>query len=88
MPYIMQNERERLLMVVDNLVAFLEEDPENVAGKLNFVISTVLKRLSKKLRYKKANELMGVIECVKQEYYRKIVGPYEDEAIKRNGDIE
>jgi flagellin-specific chaperone FliS len=88
MPYILKEHREKFKDIINLLVATLNEDHENLAGNLNYVISTLLKRLSKELRYKKANELMGVIECVKQEYYRKIVGPYEDEAIKRNGDIE
>ena len=31
--------------------------------------------------------LTGVLENVKQEFYRRIAGPYEDEAITRNGDL-
>lgn len=30
---------------------------------------------------------MGVLECVKQEYYRRVAIPYEDQAKERNGDV-
>lgn len=88
MPYILKEHREKFKNIINLLVATLNEDNEGLAGNLNYVISTLLKRLSKDLRYKKANELMGVLECVKQEYYRRIVGPYEDQKIKESGDIE
>jgi len=88
MPYIKQEERKKFDWVIENLVALLNEKPEDVAGNLNYVFTVVLKRLSKDLRYKKANELMGVLECVKQEYYRRVVASYEDQKIKDNGDVQ
>ena len=30
---------------------------------------------------------MGVLDCVKQEFYRRKLAPYEDVAIQKNGDI-
>jgi len=78
MSYIKQEERKKFDMVIDNAVAFLNEKPEDIVGNLNYLFTVILKRLSKDLRYKKANELMGVLECVKQEYYRRVVVPYED----------
>jgi hypothetical protein len=30
---------------------------------------------------------MGVLECVKQEYYRRVASLYEDQAKERNGDV-
>lgn len=30
---------------------------------------------------------VGTVECVIQEFYRTVVGPYEDLKIKENGDI-
>lgn len=87
MPYIKQEERKKFDWVIENLVAFLNEKPEDAVGNLNYVFTVVLKRLSKDLRYKKANELMGVLECVKQEYYRRVVAPYEDKKIEDNGDV-
>ena len=30
---------------------------------------------------------MGILECVKQEFYRRIIAPIEDSKMKDNGDI-
>lgn len=87
MPYIMPEEREKFKELINHLVVTLDEDPDNIAGNLNFVVTTILKKLSKDLRYKKANELMGALECIKQEYYRRVVAPYENKKIKKNGDV-
>ena len=34
----------------------------------------------------KCNEVMGNYDCCAKEFYRRVVGPYEDTAIVRNGD--
>jgi hypothetical protein len=39
------------------------------------------------LSYKSINDVIGVLECVKQEFYRRIAVPYEDKKIEQNGDI-
>jgi hypothetical protein len=33
------------------------------------------------------NEVVGVLECVKLEMYRRLVAPYEDRKCKENGDV-
>jgi hypothetical protein len=33
------------------------------------------------------NEIIGVLECAKLEFYRRAISIYENDAIKRNGDI-
>ena len=33
------------------------------------------------------NRSMGVLECIKSEWYRRQVGPYEDKKIRENGDV-
>jgi hypothetical protein len=89
MPYIVKEKRERFESVVSNLVAYLQEDIENVAGNLNYMITAVLKRLiATNKKYKTMNDLIGVLECCKLELYRRVISPYEDTAIERNGDVE
>jgi len=39
------------------------------------------------IRYASLNEVIGVLECVKQEFYRKKVVPYEKRKIKENSDV-
>jgi len=36
----------------------------------------------------KCNEVMGNFDCVAKEFYRRIVGPYENIAIEKNGDCQ
>ena len=53
-----------------------------------YIISTIIwKSFEKQMNYSKANELVGVLECVKQEFYRRQVVPYEEEKIGENGDL-
>lgn len=62
-------------------------------GDLNYSIMMALLRYLelanniKKVNYAKLNEVMGVLECVKQEFYRRVVVPYEEKKIKENGDL-
>jgi hypothetical protein len=37
--------------------------------------------------YKHINEIIGVLECAKQEFYRRVAAPYEDTKIQENGDV-
>ena len=39
------------------------------------------------LGYTELSQVMGVLECVKQEFYRKMVAPFEDEKCKENGEV-
>lgn len=41
----------------------------------------------KQKRYSTFNDIIGALEAAKIEFYDRIVRPYEDKAIKRNGDI-
>jgi len=61
----------------------------NNPGVLNFVITTMCHNYIKDigLRYQTLNEVIGVLECVKQELYRQVVAPYEDIKKKDNGNI-
>ena len=37
--------------------------------------------------YSDYNAVMGVLECIKQELYRRLVVPYENKKITENGDV-
>jgi len=58
-------------------------------GDLNFVISKLLHTHlhSQGCNYATCNDIIGVLECAKLEFYRKIVSPYEDTKIIENGDL-
>ena len=41
----------------------------------------------KGLNYQTCNDVMGALEGAKAEFYRRVVGPYEDQKIEENGDV-
>lgn len=66
----------------------LPETGPLVAGDLNFLVTKLcLNYLPTTPRYQDYNEVIGVLECAKLEFYRRAVAKYEDEAIQKNGDV-
>ena len=64
------------------------KDGGNKVGELNFVISSIIwKIFDDNPSYTLGNNLVGVLECVKQEFIRRKLNPYEDEKIIENGDL-
>ncbi|MEI6079744.1 MAG: hypothetical protein WCQ53_03800 [bacterium] len=87
MPYISNELRNKVDKRIKDLASVVKEcGKENRAGVLNYSISTLLKELYE-LRYSEVNEAVGMLECTKQEYYRRVAAPYEDIKIKENGDV-
>lgn len=61
--------------------------PES-AGELNFVITKhLVDYLGEDPSYYQFNEVIGVLECAKQEIYRRMIVPYEDKKMEENGDV-
>lgn len=86
MPYILKEVRSIIDPKIDALVA---HTPATVSpGNLNYTITKILLS-TKPGNYTAYNELIGVLECIKQELYRRAVAPYEDRKIAdpRNGDV-
>ena len=83
MPYIKLDLRENFDIDIDTIAGQIQN-----SGDLTYVIyKLLLKTLPKKYNYANLAHNMGVISCVKEEFYRKIVAPYEELKIKENGDI-
>lgn len=61
------------------------------AGELNWLITRVscdyLLAIPEPFGYEELNEIMGVFESAKQEFYRKVVVPFEEEKLEKNGDV-
>lgn len=92
MPYIAKDRRDIYDPSIEKIVKELLQSPEapnSSLGELNYVIFKIVKRyvVSLGLRYHHLQNLVGTLECCKMEIYRKIIGPYEDKAIDKNGDI-
>jgi len=87
MPYIAPVKRYILYEPLNRLLSELSYENFN-EGELNYVFFCISKAAyDSNPRYATINKVIGAIECSKQEYYRVIVGPHEDEAINKNGNI-
>ena len=89
MPYVSKQSRryfdKEVHILVQRLLTYIG------AGNLNYVLTRIcygyLNRDTRGPRYEDYNEVIGVLECVKQELYRRQVAPYEDGKRSVNGDV-
>jgi hypothetical protein len=87
LPYIKPESRVKYEKVLDELIGILKSLPvDEVDGELNYVVTKILKQIYP-VRYFQINKAMGVLECVKLEFYRRVAAPYEDKKIKKSGDV-
>ena len=58
-------------------------------GELNYILTVIAKEYidRKGESYQTYNDIIGALECCKQELYRRKIAPYEDKKIKENGDV-
>jgi hypothetical protein len=91
MPYIPQEDRYRYDKLIDDIVDELEEidDTQLVKGHHNYIMYTLALKLADRLgiRYATLQDIIGTFDCCKMEFYRKVVAPYEELAIEKNGDV-
>jgi hypothetical protein len=83
MPYIPQNQRPYYTPSFPDNFRFI------VPGELNFALTQVVNKYIKEhgACYTTFNDIVGALESCKLEFYRRVVGPYEDEKIIQNGDV-
>lgn len=80
MPYITEDSRQDLL---EN-----DRSPET-PGELNYLITVLCKDYADTngYSYTTFNEIVGVLECAKQEFYRKLIVNYENQKCIENGEV-
>lgn len=95
MPYIKEEARVFLDECIENMTQCLTEgnkltDDEflTVLGEINYCFSRILSGSMGKISYSKIAMITGVLENIKQEFYRRIAEPYENKKIIENGDIK
>ena len=87
MPYIKPEDRVKWKSTIDDVVKKIDGLPtEQVDGELNYLFSSIVKSVYKP-KYFNFNRAIGMLECVRQEFYRKFVAPYEDKKEEENGKI-
>jgi hypothetical protein len=82
MPYIKQTRRPALDTAIAPLRALLKDAP---VGDLNYAITKLL--TPENLDYYEIMTVVGTLECVKLEFYRRAAVPYEDTKARENGDV-
>ena len=78
MPYIEKKQRPEVV-----------EKGATDAGELNYLLTYHILRYlnSMGLCYQTINDIVGALKCCSDEFYRRIVVPYEDKKIEMNGDV-
>jgi len=97
MPYINEGNRKNLDVCIDNLanciksnVLFSQDEKIlwNMSGDINYCVSRLMAQLMGDPGYAKIAIITGVLENIKQEFYRRVASQYEDKKILANGDIK
>ena len=97
MPYIDEEERLELDTQIDNMILAIRDnktnlnnphDFSNYLGRINYCFSRIIYCVMRDVSYRNIAMVTGVLENIKQEYYRRIAEPYEDIKIRQNGDIK
>lgn len=93
MPYIKVDRRNKIDKSIEQLAKTLSSNRENkqsleeILGDINYSFSRILAILMEKPNYNKVAMITGVLENIKQEFYRRIATPYENQKIEENGDV-
>jgi len=84
MPYIRPIERAAIDGIIDTLSESVEHD-----GQLNYIITRLCHNWITKVgkKYTRLNQIVGVLECAKLEFYRMLAVPYERDKRRKNGPI-
>ncbi len=88
MPYIARKDRAQYQHAINELAKLVPPDRMARPGHMNYIISLLIQRVyGESMRYADHNEVVGLLNCVQQEFYRRFTAPYEDEKIEQEGDL-
>ena len=79
MPYISRDKRQELGLFAS---------PKN-PGELNYLFTRLIVDylVQRRLSYQTLNDVLGALEGAKQEFYRRVAVPYEEERRNINSDV-
>ena len=88
MPYITQQDRDRIDALGLHCLV-IEPDAIQNGGDLNYAITTLCAEYIRNhgLRYHNISDVVGALEGAKQEFFRKVVNPYEEIKENENGGV-
>ncbi len=88
MPYIPRNERKQYQEILDSLASLVPQDRMQRPGHMNYIVSLLVEKVyGKQLRYADHNEVVGFLQCIALEFYRRKTAPYEDIKVAEEGDL-
>jgi hypothetical protein len=88
MPYVDTATRQLLDTSLEAVACRIAKMASARPGDMNYAISALIKKVyGTKLKYADYNEIIGVLEDAKLEFYRSRVAPYEDKKKIENGDL-
>jgi len=92
MPYVSDVLREVVDAKIDEVAddILTHTQPADRKGLTNYLITRLALRVLKPAsgwNYSSLADVVTTLECSKSEVYRRLVAPYEDGAIQRNGDV-
>ena len=93
MPYIKKEQRvqvdAQIKELANSILNTIGDDKTQRAGVLNYTITKLLSEVYTldKVRYNDLNEIIGMFECCKHEFYRMVAAPYENLKLLENGSV-
>ena len=88
MPYIGRKDRAQYQDLISSLAKTIPADRMQRPGHINYIVSLLVEKVyGKEMRYADHNEVVGVLNCIALEFYRRKTSPYEDLKIKEEGDL-
>ena len=88
MPYIGTAERQLLDPSIEAVSIRIAKVHTARPGDMNYAISQLIRKVyGEKLKYHDYNEIIGILECCKEEFYRSRVAVYEEKKKILNGDL-
>jgi hypothetical protein len=88
MPYIPEENRAIFDKVVRKCIRNMPIDTSY--GEMNYLLTSILGTFIQQngVNYSTLQSVIGLLECVKLELYRRVVSMYEEEKIDANGDVD
>ncbi len=82
MPYIPKDNRKELEQLARQVISRTTH-----LGELNYFITVLLDIGLGFVSYNSINSVIGLLECVKLEFYRRLAANYEDKKCRENGEV-
>jgi len=96
MPYIRRELRDQYEKAINDILEIFkkynaDDNGLNIRpkadGEMNYIITKLIDGAYSNLGYAEYNRAIGILECLKLEFYRRKISPYEDKKIQQNGEV-